>query len=38
MNTLEQLVKQVETEPLVVNFQDQVTEADALIIWEKDLE
>jgi hypothetical protein len=38
MNTLEQLIKQVQIESQVVNFQDQVTEAEALILWEKDLE
>lgn len=38
MNTLEQLVEQVETENQVVTFQDQENESEALILWQKDLE
>ena len=38
MNTLEKLVEQVETENQAVTFQDQETESEALILWQKKLE
>ena len=38
MNTLEQLVAQVETQTPAVTFQDQETESESLILWQKDLE